>query len=152
LIQLLKHTDTGINSGELEIDINATDDNGDTALHMAMMQAHPAPVKLLLKNGADVLGSGYEGSTVLMKPFFDRDTISRAYAGMDVVRNDPETDSADDRKEDDERIQSCLQYVINAILLGGEDTDRDGHRGNGSDNGSDGDEGDGLPDAKRRRV
>jgi hypothetical protein len=65
---------------------------------MAMMDFNSDAVKLLLEKGAEVLGSGYEGTTVLMKPFLDNDTASRIYAGMEVENEDfaEKTDEAHD--------------------------------------------------------
>jgi hypothetical protein len=124
-----------VKSGD-QIDINNRDPNGDTALHMAMMDFNVIAVKLLLDIGADVLSSGYKGSTVLMKPFFGDDVISCVYFGMDVRYNDSEREN--DSKSDDGLICMCLHTIIHAIL-----------RGEGGVAAADG--GDGQPAAKRTR-
>jgi ankyrin repeat protein len=62
--------------------VNHADVNGDTALHMAMLRRTGCSVvQLLLEKGADTLGVGYGGTTVLTKQFaaVDRDIILREY-------------------------------------------------------------------------
>jgi ankyrin repeat protein len=66
----------------IHIDVNHADVNGDTALHMAMLRRTGCSVvQLLLEKGADTLGVGYGGTTVLTKQFaaVDRDIILREY-------------------------------------------------------------------------
>lgn len=131
LSQLLEN----LRKGEHPIDINAADDNGDSALHLAMAHVNLDAVKLLLENGAEVLGSGYEGTTVLMKPFLDVGVVSSVYKGLDVMSSTPHDmlsvyDEADDgdywnqfyrddedyREENDEMICMRLRYVLDAII------------------------------------
>jgi serine/threonine-protein phosphatase 6 regulatory ankyrin repeat subunit B len=132
LVQLLKHTQ----NGEYPIDINVADENGDTALHIAMMDLNSDAVKLLLENGAEVLGSGYEGTTVLMKPFV------KAHGSLIEIC------IREKKKAFDKQIQSCLQDIIDNILLGKNDDVGVSSRGIGSGGGG----GDGQPAAKRRRM
>jgi hypothetical protein len=128
---------------QIDININDKDDNGDTALHMPMMYANKATLDLLLENGADVFVTGYEGSTVLMKPFFDDDLVSEVYDDLDVRIFEPEEESEEDRKEADEAISLCLKTVIERILP---EEDRD------KTVSQDGAEGDEETAAKRRRL
>jgi hypothetical protein len=63
----------------IQIDVNHADVDGDTALHMAMMErTGSSGVQLLLEKGAGVFGVGYRGTTVLMKPFLsvDQDVVA----------------------------------------------------------------------------
>lgn len=47
------------------IDIDVTDQNGHTPLHLAVLEGHPVVLDVLLKNGADVNKKGSNGRTVL---------------------------------------------------------------------------------------
>ncbi len=47
------------------IDIDVTDENGHTPLHLAVLEGHPVVLDVLLKNGADVNKKGPNGGTVL---------------------------------------------------------------------------------------
>ena len=46
-------------------DVNATDDNGQTPLHLALHNEHPEMAKLLIKKGADVNAKNKWGDTPL---------------------------------------------------------------------------------------
>jgi ankyrin repeat protein len=121
-----------IQRGDADNTINVADENGDTALHIAMMHLNSCAVRLLLENGAEVLGSGYEGTTVLMKPFV------KAHGSLIEISI----------RAIDKRIQSCLQDIIDNILQGKNDDVSVSSRGIGSGGGG----GDGQPAAKRRRM
>jgi ankyrin repeat protein len=97
----------------LDAGVNKRDHNGDTALHFAMVGGTLRSVRLLLKNGADVLASGYEGTTVLMKPFLERKIVSSAYKSLEFFLHL----GADYSK--DASSFSCLQGVMDAVLLRG---------------------------------
>jgi ankyrin repeat protein len=108
----------------IDTEVNSRDDNGDTALHFAMAGSYHSVVELLLKNGAEVLGSGYEGTTVLMKPSLTKDFVTSTYEDIplkDISRNDS--------IGTDEQASICLQMVLDAVLLygggGGPDGDAD---------------------------
>jgi hypothetical protein len=103
---------------QIDININDKDDNGDTALHMPMMYANKATLDLLLENGADVFVTGYEGSTVLMKPFFDNNLVLGVYRDLHVRVFEPRENSEDGKKEADEAISLCLKSIIERILSG----------------------------------
>jgi ankyrin repeat protein len=64
LKELCRH----VQSVDYQSVLNDSDVDGDTALHVAMTYANLAAVKLLLESGAEVLGSGHQGYTALMKP------------------------------------------------------------------------------------
>jgi ankyrin repeat protein len=135
-----------VKSGEHQIDINDRDDNGDTALHMAMADSNSGAVELLLENGAEVLGSGYEGSTVLMKPFLGAEVISRVYEGLVMSRDEVEGDDGgeDGRSEADRSTCTCLCLILDGIL--GKKTASQGSRGRRRGNGE------AVPAAKKRRA
>jgi ankyrin repeat protein len=116
-----------IKIGEHRIGINDRDDNGDTALHMAMADSNSGAVKLLLKNGAEVLGSGYEGSTVLMKPFLDAEVISRVYEGLEMSRDDMDED---DSSGADRSTCTCLCRILDGKKKASQGS-RSRRRGNG---------------------
>jgi ankyrin repeat protein len=86
----------------IQIDVNHEDVNGDTALHIAMMQRNgPAAVQLLLDKGAKVFGVGYGATTVLMKPFFS-------------VENQPVIEAPEEVA--DSTINECLKIVMDHML------------------------------------
>jgi ankyrin repeat protein len=93
----------------MAVDVNSRDLCGDTGLHLAMVTANAEAVYLLLSKQADVLGSGFEDTTVLMKPFIDDEMLSRLFGAM-LYREGARTFTTSD-----ERINSCLQMVLDAI-------------------------------------
>jgi ankyrin repeat protein len=97
----------------IQIDVNHRDNNGDTALHIAMLERTPLAVKLLLGKGADMFGVGYGGTTVLMKPFLtaDEDIIAREYDDVQVP------DDSQDAKIADSMIRDCLEFILDHIIL-----------------------------------
>jgi ankyrin repeat protein len=103
----------------IRVDVNHTDRNQDTALHIAMLKRRgPLVVKLLLKKGSDVFGVGYGGTTVLMKPFLtvDEDVIAREYDGFRFRVG------ARSREAPDEVINDCLKTVLSFALTSGTGT------------------------------
>jgi ankyrin repeat protein len=79
----------------IQIDVNHRDEDGDTALHVAMMEvAGLSAVKLLLDNGADVFVVDSDDTTVLMMPFF--------------------TD--EDEEHTDSTIRDCLKALLDHVL------------------------------------
>jgi hypothetical protein len=136
-----------VKTGEHLIDINDRDDNGDTALHMAMIEVFIPTLKLLLKNGAEVLGSGYEGTTVLMKPFLDAEVVSRVYEGLEMSRDEAEAEGdggEDDGSEADRSTSTCLRLILDGILS--KEKASQGSRGRRRGNGQ------AVPAAKKRRT
>jgi hypothetical protein len=77
------------------MELNHADDNGDTALHIAMVSHNVKAVKYLLEKEVDVMGSGWQGTTALMKLFLDtRDdeviaTYDEVLATYDRVSDNP---------------------------------------------------------------
>jgi hypothetical protein len=103
----------------LDAEVNNKDVNGDTALHLAMVGgSQPDTVKLLLGKGADILGSGLAGTTVLMKPLLPMevimDTYEDIYWNMDFLEN----------PMDDACASECLRSVLDELLVrcGGRDS------------------------------
>jgi ankyrin repeat protein len=90
-----------------QIDVNHKDFNGDTALHMVLVKRLGlSAVQLLLKEGAEVFGVGYGGTTVLMKPFLsDVDYISEEYGNR-----------AQHTGTSDLIISECLRAIIDHAL------------------------------------
>jgi hypothetical protein len=88
--------------------IEIQDKNGDTALHFAMLASCDKIVSMLVNLGADVLVCGYEGTTVLMKPFLDEDLELRA-----VVPANTDGAAAVDM---DVQISRCLVLIIGEML------------------------------------
>jgi hypothetical protein len=97
------------------VDVSAEDDHGGTALHVAMMGSNLRAVKLLLEKGAGTRGSGYEGMTVLMRPFLsdaDRQAgfswyqsiifYSELFQAVTVVRRMDERRDRDDEFVDED--------------------------------------------------
>jgi ankyrin repeat protein len=89
--------------------IEIQDKYGDTALHFAMLASCDKTVNMLVHLGADVLVCGYEGTTVLMKPFLDEDHELRA-----VVSANNNGAAAVDT---DEQISRCLRLIISHLLM-----------------------------------
>jgi ankyrin repeat protein len=101
---------------DVHVDVNHADVNGDTALHLAMLSwSGPEAVKLLLEKGADVLGVGYGGTTVLMKPFLidEGDHVVREFG----IRVPDELHEDDDLA--DSSISACFEALIHHVLLRG---------------------------------
>jgi hypothetical protein len=69
------------------IDVNDKDNNGDTAIHMAMMTLNTEAVDLLLCKGADVMCSGWQGTTVLMKALLDTDNDNSVFEAFSRICN-----------------------------------------------------------------
>jgi ankyrin repeat protein len=84
------------------VELNHADDNGDTALHIAMVSHNVKAVKSLLEKEVDVMGSGWQGTTALMKLFLDtRDdeviaTYDEVLATYDRVSDNPGDNVNDD--------------------------------------------------------
>jgi ankyrin repeat protein len=96
--------------------VNNKDNNGDTALHIAMLGCCEPTVELLLENGAEVLGSGYGDTTVLMKPFLGDDDVSTLSEGLNNrirCRSDRSRDSC---------ANSCLVTVLDHVVKFGTGT------------------------------
>jgi ankyrin repeat protein len=98
----------------LDACVNSKDITGDTALHIAMVARNIRAVKLLLKAGSDVICSGYEGTTALMKPFVDEDVVSSAHAGIPL---NPYVRATAKRKDAESDV--CLKALLNAVFLCG---------------------------------
>jgi hypothetical protein len=66
-------------------------------------------VKLLRKKGADMLSSGYKGTTGLMKPFLEKEAVSSTYKDvpMDLKTN----------AKKDADSSACLSVILDAMLL-----------------------------------
>jgi ankyrin repeat protein len=136
----------------IRVDVNHADVNGDTTLHMAMLSwSEPETVKLLLEKGADVLGVGYGGTTVLMKPFLiDEGDPTEEEFGIRVS-----DELYDDDDLADSSISACFEVMIHHILSRGvavasvsaHAVESGGDGGMEVDDGSAGDE----PAAKRQR-
>ena len=74
-------------------DVNACDEDGDTALMWAVFKGHKDVVKVLLEAGADVNASNKNGDTALMWAVFKghKDVVKVLYeAGANPERLDPE--------------------------------------------------------------
>jgi ankyrin repeat protein len=96
----------------IHIDVNHADVNGDTALHMAMLNRSAlSSLQLLLEKGADVFVVGYGDTTVLMKPFLtvDRDVIDAEYSHHI-------TDNTQDGAVADSAISECLKTILNHVV------------------------------------
>jgi hypothetical protein len=113
-------------SEELGLDagVNNEDINGDTALHFAMLWSTRRAVKLLLEKGADVLGVGYEGTTVLMKPFLSKDVLESTYDGIPAegfcgTDEEEGLESYRPVAYADADASVCLQFLLDAVLLHG---------------------------------
>jgi ankyrin repeat protein len=103
LKELLRHCE----GRGVEIDINEKDFNGDSALHLSMVEGSIRVVKMLLEKGADVLGCGFEGTTVLMKQFMDSDVYEDLTLLECLARCGDKSGSI------------LLQEVLDAVLLHG---------------------------------
>jgi ankyrin repeat protein len=91
------------------VDVNNKDINGDTAIHVATMAGNEKAVEHLLSMDADVMGSGLEQTTSLMKPFMGRDIVGREYrdAGIHPQRYGQDFDP---------RCSRSLKLVLDQIL------------------------------------
>jgi hypothetical protein len=96
---------------DLAVDVNSADDDGNTALHYAMLAGCPGTVRLLLDRGAEVQGSGFEDSTVLMKLFWDASKLSADFG--DLVRGYNGGMSSTKR---DAELASCLRMVVSQLM------------------------------------
>jgi hypothetical protein len=85
--------------------MNNKDNNGDTALHMVMIRQDYDAATLLLQNGAEVMGSGFEDTTVLMKPFLEEEVIE-----------DLESEMIISEEEADEWSNRCIKLVLSHWL------------------------------------
>jgi ankyrin repeat protein len=113
LVRLLQYCeDHGIDA-----EINNKDADGDTALHMAMAWGINMAVELLLEKGAEVMGIGCRGTTVLMKPFLEEEFVTSEYGGVDRQTN-THTSTVRDAYASD-----CLRMVLDAVLQRGRDAD-----------------------------
>jgi ankyrin repeat protein len=101
--------------------------HGHPALHWAMVGANPRAVKLLLEKGADFLGSGREG-TVLMMPFLQ---MRDGHGVPDPL--------------DDKDSSECLTVVLDALLALGVEEVAGAVAGEAAEENRE-------PDAKRRRT
>jgi ankyrin repeat protein len=104
----------------VEVEVNNKDVNGDTALHLAMVGGKNLDtVKLLLEKGADALGMGFKGTTVLMKPLLPMDFIEEAYIYHTISwRQDYLSTSTDV----DIRASECLKAILDWMLVHGGST------------------------------
>jgi ankyrin repeat protein len=101
----------------IDAEINNKDVNGDTALHMAMLWGINKTVKLLLEKGAEVLGSGCRGTTVLMKPFLEKEAVASEYC---EIWCPPISQT---KAVADAYANACLRLVLDAVLQRGGDAD-----------------------------
>jgi hypothetical protein len=69
-------------------------------------------VKLLLENGAEVFGAGWNDTTVLMKPFLvvDKDVVATEYAEFELPDDSQDEDLVDLTTSD------CLRTLLDHIL------------------------------------
>jgi ankyrin repeat protein len=95
--------------------VNHADMNGDTALQAAMIESNLNAVKLLLEKGADALGSGYQDTTALMKPFLDNEALRSEY---DLQQWQLSSGTYRSFMKDAD-INTSLKVVLNAVLLRG---------------------------------
>jgi hypothetical protein len=83
--------------------------NGDTAFHVALTYANLGATKLLLGSGGEVLGSGHQGLTVLMKPLLSEDAAIIHYSHR----------GEDDRKKADEKVRIFLFRICTGRCVAG---------------------------------
>jgi ankyrin repeat protein len=95
---------------DLPVDVNSADEDGNTALHYAMLAGCPGTVQLLLSRGAEMQGSGSGETTVLMKPFWDKNTMHDDFGGL--VRGYTGGMSSEAR---DVEIAGCLRMVLSQL-------------------------------------
>jgi hypothetical protein len=95
---------------DVTIEIDEIDDSGDSALDIAMMILHSECVQELLCKGAEVLGTGWQDMTVLMKPFLDHDDelTEIHYRDIRLLRDESEDDK-------DLMTQRCLELVLSQL-------------------------------------
>lgn len=94
----------------IDIDVNRPYEHGDTALHMAIYHHNAEAVRLLLENGASVLGSGLFRTSALMKPLMTDEydaTINYLYGPASSA-------TADDRNAD-ALGNECLKLLLSHI-------------------------------------
>jgi hypothetical protein len=91
----------------IDTEINHRDNQGDTALHVAVWNGWLHAVELLLNKGAEVLVSGHDGMTSLMK--------------MLPVSDDTENIVCfpEDPKKKDVDMSACLKLVLDFVLTHG---------------------------------
>jgi ankyrin repeat protein len=123
---------------ELGIDLmlNSRDGDGNTALHLAMSKHNIPAMKLLLEKGADVMGRGHHGNTVLMSA-----VVSYRYQDGWIVWISSPSYIIDTTK--DTNTSASISALLDAILGGGERAATDPHESTEAHEG---------PVAKRRRV
>jgi hypothetical protein len=82
---------------------------------MAMLSRNTKSVDLLLVKGAEVMHSGWEGTTVLMKPFLDRDdeTVDARFADMRF----PDDYHKSDDVMNDLKTQRCIRLVLSHLQM-----------------------------------
>jgi hypothetical protein len=105
---------------ETPIDLNHTDVNDDSVLHVAMRGLNVKAVKYLLGK-VDLMTSGWNGCTVLMKPFLDTtdEEVLRAYG--DVIDDDIHTFSGRDSRSSSSVAQlehQCVKCVLSYLARG----------------------------------
>jgi len=83
-----------------DIDVNARDENGVTALHLHAGAGCPEKVELLISHGADVNATDCMGRTPLQEAFEDSDQDSSEIADL-LIRNG-----------------ACIRYMDEAIAIG----------------------------------
>jgi ankyrin repeat protein len=96
----------------LDTGVNNKDNNGDIALHLAVLANNLSLVELLLEKGAEVMGSGLEGTTVLMKPFLNPDDLS-TYSRLLIDECITVCDSFD------VRVPGLFETLMSAVLRNG---------------------------------
>jgi ankyrin repeat protein len=91
----------------IDAEVNGKDNNGDTALRMAMYKGNLRTVKLLLEKGARVLDYGDDDNiTMLMMPFSD----TTRHMGLRPAKSGAKQDA---------NASACLTAVLDAVLLRG---------------------------------
>jgi hypothetical protein len=103
---------------------------------MAMLWGINMAVELLLEKGVEVMGCGFEGTTVLMKPFLAEEVVISDYGEIFRYPRSQTKAVADAYASD------CLRLVLNAVL----------QRGGDANAVTDADEAGEEPAAKRRKM
>jgi ankyrin repeat protein len=93
---------------DISVKVDGTDANGDSSLHIAMVAVHRAALRILLDMGAKVLESGYEDTTVLMKPFLGASLLSEHYSHVHPL-------AVGAAAEYDAEASACLELVLQHI-------------------------------------
>jgi ankyrin repeat protein len=97
----------------IDAEVNGRADNGDTALHVAMVRGDLRAVKLLLEQGADMMSISHDGTTVLMKPFLARDVLGSTYEDIRMGY------AARYHGLEDAQVSKCLKTLLDTVLLYG---------------------------------